>query len=98
MTTKISSISDLYTIYNTASDISNKSWPPRKTLLSEKVKHEYLRFRAYKCLSLSSSVFPVTIRFSNYFILWVIYQDTRAYILDLAPRNFSSDVSSLEIV
>ena len=49
---------------------------PRAT----KIKHEYLRSRASRCLSLSS---PSSSGFLE------IYRDTCAYILDLAPKNFS---------
>ena len=45
------------------------------------IKHEYLRSCASRCLSLSSSSsFPGVLE---------IHRDTRAYILDLASRNFS---------
>ena len=46
------------------------------------IKHEYLRSRASKCLSLASP-------FSSDTVIQ-LYWDTRAYILDLASTNFSS--------
>ena len=49
-------------------------------------KHEYLRSRAYKCLSLSSSAASLQ-------GVLEIYRDTRAYILDLASKNFTKEVN-----
>ena len=46
------------------------------------IKHEYLRPRASKCLSFSSS----SNRYSNFLLNG--YRDTRAYILDLESTNF----------
>ena len=56
---------------------------------SVKIKHEYLRSRASKCLSLSSfpSVMVSQLNFE-------LYRDTRAFILDLASRNFYVRISS----
>ena len=45
------------------------------------IKHEYLRSRASRCLSLSSSSGVLE-----------IYRDTRAYILDLASENFHTEL------
>ena len=51
-------------------------------------KHEYLRSRASRCLSLSF-LLQSLFKLCNYG-----YRDTRAYILDLASRNFWSSKSA----
>ena len=51
------------------------------------IKHEYLRSRAYICLSLSSSSYLLKIyAFLSYQIM--DYRDTRAYILDPCIQEF----------
>ena len=54
--------------------------------LTQNFKHEYLRSRASRCLSLSSASSGVL----------EIYRDTRAYILDLASTNFTLLISKFK--
>ena len=61
-----------------------------KELDKNNVKHEYLRSRASRCLTLSSSLaFPGVLE---------IYRDARAFILDLAsyPGIFQSDFTTTQ--
>ena len=54
----------------------------------EKVKHEYLRSRAYICLSLSSSDSHLSLKCCTFHHFPYFYRDTRAYILDPCIQEF----------